>query len=142
MGERVRIRKQRAGCRSLVLNQDAGIIPRRLKRASGFLRTHNARAALPQNCSATKLRLRGESGNGTRVLIWATEVPELNLYIANGIGASRVKLPRQEKRSDRLMTLWPNAGFYCENTIAPGETPVVKALPVVCATSPLDELYV
>jgi len=39
----------------------------KIKRASGFLRTQDARAALPQNCSMGNVRLSGESENGTRV---------------------------------------------------------------------------
>src|SRR5208283_3863962 len=40
---------------------------RKIKRASGFLRIQDARAALPQNCSIGNVRLNGKSGNGTRV---------------------------------------------------------------------------
>jgi hypothetical protein len=38
-----------------------------IKRASGFSRTQDARAALPQNCSLGNVSPSGESENGTRV---------------------------------------------------------------------------
>ena len=41
--------------------------PSKIKRASGFLRTQDARAALPQNCSLGNVSPSGESENGTRV---------------------------------------------------------------------------
>ena len=126
---------------------DGGRSRQRLKRASGFFRTQNARAALPQNCSNTKVKLARKSENGTRVLIWDTEVPACKLHIARRIILSvhsdyRVmeigKSPMEGiLTSDHLMTR-----SYCENTILPGDTPVVKAFPVISVTSPLDVLYV
>jgi hypothetical protein len=47
----------------------------KIKRASGFFRIQDARAALPQNCSIGNVRLSGESENSTRVPICSTKVP-------------------------------------------------------------------
>ncbi len=58
------------------------------------------------------------------------------------IGRSKVKIRRHSswRFFDHPIARFP--GFYCENTILPGETPVVKAFPVVAVTSPLEVLYV
>ena len=79
----------------------------KIKRASGFFRTQDARAALPQNCSIGNVKPLGESENGTRVQNYSTKVP-----------AANCKLESSKANS--------TAGFYSENTINPGSAPVEK----------------
>jgi hypothetical protein len=55
----------------------------KIKRASGFLRTQDARAALPQNCSMGNVRRSGKSENGTRVPACPTKVPARKSHITN-----------------------------------------------------------
>ena len=46
----------------------------KIKQASGFFRIQDARAALPQNCSISTLKLLSKSENGTRVPSASTNV--------------------------------------------------------------------
>jgi hypothetical protein len=93
---------------------------RKIKRASGFFRTQDARAALPQNCSLGNVRLSGKCENGTRVPTCPPKVPAGKSHITKAV--SKVE----------------PISFYSESTIFPGATTVEKGEPVIAVGAPVD----
>jgi hypothetical protein len=84
-------------------------ILQKIKRASGFFRTQDARAALPQNCSMGNVSLSGESENGTRVLICPPKVPAGKSHITKGVSKLEPSAFILKAPSSRAQLWWKKA---------------------------------